>query len=77
MDISEANIHNGRPRRAKCRRSDIQEEPEKGKDCSGLRTGTARTLPGVLVSTLGVPSSSGDSYASLPKLVKWQIKGLL
>lgn len=76
MDISEAKLHNGRPRRAKCR-SDIQEEPEKGKDCSGLRTGTARTLPGVLVSTLGVPSSSGDSYASLPNLLEWQIKGLL
>lgn len=46
---------------------------EEKKDCSGLRTGTARTLPGGLVSTLGVPSS----YASLPKLVEWQIKGLL
>lgn len=57
--------------------SQIREEPEKGKDCSGLRSGTARTLPGVLVSTLGVPSSLGDSYVSLPKLVGWKIKGLL
>lgn len=51
-------------------------EPEKGKDCPGLRVRTARTLPEVLVSNLGITPCSGDSYASLPKLVGWETKGL-